>query len=77
MLFLGTLRQNLCVEFITQISTFTPFSGSDPLIVRTDAELITILQSACLLPKAIPDQTSEQKFDLNSNVDDEGKMNNV
>ncbi|KAJ3847227.1 multidrug resistance-associated ABC transporter [Lentinula lateritia] len=44
----------------------------DPLIVRTDAELITILQSACLLPKAIPDQTSEQKFDLNSNVDDEG-----
>ncbi|KAJ3898403.1 multidrug resistance-associated ABC transporter [Lentinula edodes] len=44
----------------------------DPLAVRTDAELITILQSACLLPKAMSDQTSEQKFDLNSNVDDEG-----
>ncbi|GAW10561.1 multidrug resistance-associated ABC transporter [Lentinula edodes] len=44
----------------------------DPLAVRTDAELITMLQSACLLPKAMSDQTSEQKFDLNSNVDDEG-----
>ncbi|KAJ4474310.1 multidrug resistance-associated ABC transporter [Lentinula aciculospora] len=44
----------------------------DPLGIRTDAELIAILQSACLLPKDISQNTLEQKFSLDHNVDDEG-----
>lgn len=46
---------------------------SDPQGLRTDAELISILQRAWLLPKDGPvDPAVEAKFSLDSVVGDEG-----
>jgi ATP-binding cassette subfamily C (CFTR/MRP) protein 1 len=45
----------------------------DPEKLRTDAELISILQQAWLLPKDGPvDPAVEAKFSLDSTVGDEG-----
>jgi ATP-binding cassette subfamily C (CFTR/MRP) protein 1 len=49
---------------------------SDPLGLRTDAELISALQRAWLLPKdGKPDPVAEAKFSLDSTVGDEGAQN--
>ena len=49
------------------------FRFRDPLSLRTDAELIEVLQRAWLLPKEGPvDSAVEAKFSLNSVVGDEG-----
>ena len=46
---------------------------SDPEGIRTDAELISILQRAWLLPKdGLVDPAVEAKFSLDSAVSDEG-----
>ena len=48
-------------------------SFSDPQRLRTDAELISILQRAWLLPReGVTDPTAESKFSLDSKVGDEG-----
>ena len=57
--------------------TFSPYLiqllHSDPQGLRTDAELISILQRAWLLPKDGPvDPAVEAKFSLDSVVGDEG-----
>lgn len=73
-LFLGTLRENLYVL----IDTYTTFRtqdihDSDPQRLRTDAELISVLQRAWLLPKdGSSDPAAEAKFSLDSTVGDEG-----
>ncbi|KAF9061129.1 P-loop containing nucleoside triphosphate hydrolase protein [Rhodocollybia butyracea] len=60
MLFLGTLRQNLQVLSWLLIN---------PLGMRTDAELISLLQRTCLLPQ---DGSNDAKFSLDSEVRDDG-----
>lgn len=73
-LFLGTLRENLYVL----IDTYTTFRtqdihDSDPQRLRKDAELISVLQRAWLLPKdGSSDPAAEAKFSLDSTVGDEG-----
>jgi len=50
------------------------FMCRDPQRTRTDAELISVLQRAHLLPAdGISDPVAEAKFGLNSVVGDEGK----
>ncbi|KIK57337.1 hypothetical protein GYMLUDRAFT_46212 [Collybiopsis luxurians FD-317 M1] len=48
----------------------------DPVGLRTDAELIALLQRACLLPKDVAESANaanaDAKFSLDSQVDDEG-----
>jgi ABC-type multidrug transport system fused ATPase/permease subunit len=75
-LFLGTLRENLYVSllphFLTQLNRIL---GSDPQRLRTDAELISVLQRAWLLPKdGSSDPAVEAKFSLDSTVGDEGLL---
>lgn len=56
----------------------TSYRDSDPLGVRTDAELISALQRAWLLPKTGPvDPAVEAKFSLDSTVGDEGNVGSV
>lgn len=75
-LFLGTLRDNLYVLiFLTARQKLIYLWGvsSDPQNLRTDAEMITVLQRAWLLPRdGKPDPVAEAKFSLQSNVGDEG-----
>lgn len=48
---------------------------SDPQNTRTDAELISALQRAWLLPREGPvDAATEAKFGLNASVSDEGEL---
>lgn len=48
--------------------------GSDPQNSRTDAELISVLQRAWLLPPdGTTDPVAEAKFSLDSTVGDEGQ----
>lgn len=48
-------------------------SPSDPQHLRTDAELISILQRAWLLPReGVTDPMAESKFSLDAKVGDEG-----
>lgn len=73
-LFLGTLRENLYVSssshFLIQLNCIL---NSDPQRLRTDAELISVLQRAWLLPKdGFSDPAAEAKFSLDSTVGDEG-----
>jgi len=49
-------------------------SFSDPQNLRTDAELIFMLQRVQLLPQDSPDSTADKKFSLDSNVGDEGSL---
>jgi len=73
-LFLGTLRENLSViSFSTSNLTHCDYCR-DPQGLRTDAELISVLQRAWLLPKDGPaDPVAEAKFSLDSAVGDEGQ----
>jgi hypothetical protein len=47
---------------------------SDPKSLRTDVELISMLQRAQLLPRDSPDPTADKKFSLGSTVSDEGSL---
>lgn len=48
---------------------------SDPQHSRTDAELISVLQRAWLLPRdGVKDPAAEAKFSLDSTVSDEGLL---
>lgn len=73
-LFLGTLRENLyvlppiCCTAVVLTST-----TRDPEASRTDAELISVLQRAWLLPRdGHSDPNAEAKFSLESTIGDEG-----
>ncbi|RDB25946.1 Multidrug resistance-associated protein 1 [Hypsizygus marmoreus] len=75
-LFLGTLRDNLCVttSYTSKAGKLTVMSlYRDPQGLRTDAELISVLQRAWLLPSdGSTDLAAEAKFSLDSTVGDEG-----
>jgi len=47
---------------------------SDPQRLRTDAELISMLQRTWLLPAQGSDPAAEAKFSLDSTVGDEGNL---
>jgi len=73
-LFLGTLRENLSVIFFSTSNLTHHDCCRDPQGLRTDAELISVLQRAWLLPKDGPaDPVAEAKFSLDSAVGDEGQ----
>ncbi|KAJ7591654.1 multidrug resistance-associated ABC transporter [Mycena floridula] len=70
---LDTLRSRLAL--VPQDSTLflgTLRENLDPQNSRTDAELITVLQRAWLLPSEGTDPVAEAKFSLSSTVSDEG-----
>lgn len=85
-LFLGTLRDNLCVHPIgseIRWNNLRPHThlylllvsllNSDPHHLRTDAEILAALQRASLLPpQGVVDQVAEDKFRLDASVTDEG-----
>ena len=77
-LFMGTLRENLYVDFVRPIPLNGRFLNEpcyrrDPQNTRTDAEIISALQRAWLLPRDGPvDAVTEAKFSLNASVSDEG-----
>ena len=75
-LFLGTLRENLCVPSrIVYCLLLIDCGCSDPQNTRTDAELIEALKRAWLLPKEGPvDPAVEAKFSLDAPVSDEGRL---
>lgn len=77
-LFQGTLRSNLSGPSPTfPIRSRTEIAFRDPQGLRTDAELITILKRAWLLPKDGPvDPVVEAKFSLDSVVGEEGLSHN-
>ena len=73
-LFLGTLRENLSVISFSTSNLTHCDCCRDPQGLRTDAELISVLQRAWLLPKDGPaDPVAEAKFSLDSAVGDEGQ----
>jgi len=73
-LFLGTLRENLSVNSFSTSNLAHCDYCRDPQGLRTDAELISVLQRAWLLPKDGPaDPVAEAKFSLDSAVGDEGQ----
>jgi len=64
-------------EFLVEHSALLVYGARtrDPLGTRTDAELISLLQRAWLLPREGPvDPVVEAKFSLDSTVGDEGKV---
>lgn len=73
-MFIGTLRSNLwalCTALHRPFMTVFPYR--DPKGLRTDAELIDVIQRAGLLSSTnSPDPSAEAKFSLNSTVGDEG-----
>jgi ATP-binding cassette subfamily C (CFTR/MRP) protein 1 len=72
-LFLGTLRDNLYDSFYLTSFLLINCRCRDPQRLRTDAEVIAVLQRAWLLPKDGPvDPAVEAKFSLDSIVGDEG-----
>jgi len=72
-LFLGNLRDNLSVNLFFHLTSPIQTVHRDPQGLRTDAELISILQRAWLLPRDGPvDPAVEAKFSLDSVVGDEG-----
>ena len=81
-LFLGSLRDNLYDSFFYFFNfTFVDSMNvlcRDPQRLRTDAEVIAVLQRAWLLPKDGPvDPAVEAKFSLDSVVGDEGLGNKL
>ena len=76
-LFLGTLRENLYeisfASVLLELNTYLHFS--DPQNTRTDAEIISALRRAWLLPRDdnTSDPVAEAKFSLDAPVSDEGK----
>jgi ATP-binding cassette subfamily C (CFTR/MRP) protein 1 len=57
------------------VSTLILQYRSDPHGTRVDAELVSILQRAWLLPKdGAPDPAMDAKFSLDSPVGDEGML---
>lgn len=78
-LFLGTLRDNLQGLFLLHPGLTTDRICSDPQRLRTDAELIFVLQRAWLLPKdSMSDMhNNEAKFHLDALVGDEGMFNTL
>lgn len=75
-LFLGTLRDNLYVHSTALVRGLTEIGlHRDPQGTRTDAELISALQRAWLLPReGVSDPAAEAKFSLFSTVSDEGTL---
>ena len=74
-LFFGTLRDNLYDSFFFCLTLLVliHYRCRDPHNLRTDAEIIAVLQRAWLLPKDGPvDPAVEAKFSLDSIVGDEG-----
>ena len=74
-LFLGTLRENLWVSVLGNLeSSYQNPNARDPQATRTDAELISVLRRAWLLPQeGVPiDPVTETKFSLDASVNDEG-----
>jgi len=70
---LGTLRDNLYVFRNFLLHGADSSYLSDPQRSRTDAELISALRRAWLLPQeGISDPDAEAKFSLDSSVGDEG-----
>ena len=72
---MGTLRENLYVDSAPQLvdSLLLKSVFRDPQNTRTDAEIISALQRAWLLPRDGPvDAVTEAKFSLNASVSDEG-----
>lgn len=77
-LFMGTLRNNLWVQMDGTIAFMLTEIFSDPQGTRTDAELISALQRAWLLPRdGSSDPVTEAKFSLDSAVGDDGNSNAV
>lgn len=77
-LFRGPLRDNLSVFFTSKLIDSAEgrlIISSDPQRSRTDAELISALQRAYLLPtKDAPDPVADAKFGLDAVVGDEGDI---
>ena len=77
-MFMGTLRENLyvgpCPPPASYLRVLTEHRyHRDPQNTRTDAEIISALQRAWLLPRDGPvDTVTEAKFSLNASVSDEG-----
>lgn len=72
-MFIGTLRSNLwapCMVFRYRFMTI--FCYRDPKGLRTDAELVSVIQRAGLLSSANSPDPAEAKFSLDSKVGDEG-----
>lgn len=60
-------------NFLSCCLTLLTMSRRDPLGTHTDAELISALKRAWLIPREGPaDPTAEAKFGLDANVSDEG-----
>ena len=73
-LFLGTLRENLCAPRFRNCTSSNSFAR-DPQATRTDAEIISALKRAWLLPReGSADPATEAKFSLDSSVSDEGML---
>jgi ATP-binding cassette, subfamily C (CFTR/MRP), member 1 len=65
----------MCTKLISFVSplSYNPLPLSDPLNAKTDAELISLLQRAWLLPQdGVKDSAAETKFSLDASVGDEG-----
>jgi ABC-type transport system involved in cytochrome bd biosynthesis fused ATPase/permease subunit len=75
-LFLGTLRENLYASSLVDFTSSYKMEIRDPQGTRTDAELISALQRAWLLPRdgSTPSATAEAKFSLNATIGDEGEL---
>ena len=73
-LFLGSLRDNLYILLSVPFSFKIDRSCSDPQRLRTDAELISVLQRAWLVSKDSTNTkpSNEAKFHLDAPVGDEG-----
>lgn len=77
-LFKGTLRDNLYVSLYAEGILVLKSFFRDPQATRTDAELISALQRAWLLPRdGSHDPIADVKFSLTSLVADEGRYCNI
>lgn len=76
-LFLGTLRENLLVtlsSIMGAVMNMCFLLLRDPQATRTDAELISALQRAWLLPReGSKESATDVKFRLDAPVSDEGE----
>ena len=67
------MSQRVCVKSSSLIQKLR-----DPQGLRTDAELISVLQRAWLLPSnGPPDPVAEAKFSLDSTIGDEGSQKEI
>ena len=63
----------ICGSLLTKLKYITHSTSRDPQRSRTDAELISALRRAWLLPQVgVVDAVAEAKFSLDSSVGDEG-----